>query len=270
MYTGVMLNFSAIGILGDTHGFIPWTVLALNTFNANGVNVILQVGDFGVFSDANGVTFRAEVNRALEVNGQVMYVTLGNHEDYSLVAGFVPHPTMVGFVYEVEYSNILYATRGARWVWEGVSFVSLGGANSIDWNTRTPWVNWWEGERISLGDVYRTVQDGHADVMITHDCPEGVNLFGNHRDANSGWSAKQIAYSRESRVMLRQAVDGVKPEILFHGHYHAFTDLVTEMFDGVDHYTVRTVGMGMNDDYDTALGVFILTDRQFNLLPVTR
>jgi hypothetical protein len=169
---------------------------------------------------------------------------------------------MKGFVYNRDYPHILVATRGARWEWNDVSFVSLGGANSIDFTWRTENINWWKGERIGLGDIYRTVEGGHADIMIAHDCPAGVNIFGSHRDAGNGWTPTEIAYAQESRVALRQAVDGVKPDILFHGHYHRYLDLTTELYDGVEGYSLRSIGLDM-DDSQKNLMLFELASKDY-------
>jgi predicted phosphodiesterase len=258
-------DFNQIGIAGDWHGNTGWAKHALMKFSHVGVKHILHVGDFGFWPGNSGRKYRYKVNKFLALYGMTLYVTLGNHEDYVKVASFVEHPTMEGFVYHVDYPHILVAKRGARWEWNDVSFVSLGGANSIDFTGRTEGISWWKEERISLGDIYRTVEGGHADIMISHDCPAGVNIFGSHRDASNGWSPTEIAYAQESRVALRQAVDGVKPDILFHGHYHRFLDLTTELFDGVEGYTLRSIGLDM-DDSQKNLMLFELATRDYLMI----
>jgi hypothetical protein len=198
------------------------------------------------------------------VFGLVTLVQLGNHEDYVQVEKFVPHPTMTGFVYHPEYGRILYANRGARWVWGGKTFVSLGGANSIDFESRTEWVSWWKQEQITLADIYNTANDGHADVMITHDCPLGVNLWPEGY-SDGGWSPKALRYANESRESLRHAVNAIKPDILFHGHYHKYIDTITVLNDGVEDYTLHSVGLDM-DDTNQNLGIFDLKTFSFNMI----
>jgi Icc-related predicted phosphoesterase len=263
----VNTDFNVIGVAGDWHGNKGWSRVALNTFADAGILHILHVGDFGFWPGNSGQKYLYRVNKVLQENNQTLYVTLGNHEDYVQISRFNPHPTMLGFVYDRNYPNILVATRGARWEWEGVSFVSLGGANSIDFTGRTEWINWWKGEQITLADIYNTVAGGKADVMVTHDCPAGVNIWGEHR-SDPIWSPTELRYAAESREALRHAVDGVKPNILFHGHYHFFVDTISELNDGNDDYQIRTVGLDM-DGSQKNLGIFTLPDKEFELLPIT-
>lgn len=261
-----MTNFS-VGVAGDWHSAQIWGELALDQFAAIGVTKILHVGDFGFWPTQRGQDFINGIQRTLDANGQTLYVTLGNHEDYVKINTFVPHPEMEGFVYSPDYPNILVATRGARWEWEGVSFVSLGGAASIDYEGRTEGINWWAEERITLGDVYRTIEGGHADVMIAHDAATGVNLFGSHREERSSWSQKALAYADQSRGMMRQAVDGVKPDFFFHGHYHYYLDTQVHFNDGLEDYSYRNVSLG-KDGQANNLAVLNLTDMSVAMLPM--
>lgn len=240
-------EFEMIGIAGDWHGNNSWVRTAIERMGALGIKHAIHVGDFGFWPGNQGRKYLHRVNKFLKMHSITLYVTLGNHEDYVQVSALQPHPTLEGFVYNRDYPHIVVATRGARWEWNGVSFVSLGGANSIDYTFRKENINWWKGERITLGDIYRTVEGGHADIMIAHDCPAGVNIFGSHRDAKNGWTPTEIAYAQQSREALRQAVDGVKPDILFHGHYHRFLDLTTELNDGLEDYPLRSIGLDMDD-----------------------
>jgi Icc-related predicted phosphoesterase len=260
-------DFTQIGVAGDWHANKGFAKVALNTFAEVGIHHILHVGDFGFWPGNSGQKYLHQVNKALRENSQTLYVTLGNHEDYVQVSHFTNHPDMPGFVYNPDYPHILVATRGARWEWEGVSFVSLGGANSIDFIGRTEWIDWWRAEQISLLDVYQTVNGGHADVMVTHDCPAGVNLWADQPKDNI-WSPTELRYANESRTVLRQAVDGVKPDVLLHGHYHFFVDRITQLNDGLDDYTIRTIGLDMDGSQEN-MGVLSLPSKTFEQLPVT-
>jgi hypothetical protein len=239
-------NYSVLGAMGDVHGDTEWTIKAIDRFAEIGCTHILQMGDFGVWPGPSGASFVRKVNARLKLRGMLMVVTLGNHEDYArLESKLQPAQLGEGFDQLPSYDHILFARRGQRWSWDGVDFCSLGGANSIDRYSRTPFVSWWPQESISLGDVYRTVEGGTADIMLTHDCPEGVPIVQelSHHSEGAGWSSEALAYAQESRVMLRQAVDMVQPELLLHGHYHVKADLQVEL--GVlgtdDSYSMRSV-----------------------------
>lgn len=258
-------EFERIGVAGDWHGNTGWMKKAVKKFADVGVTHVLHVGDFGFWPGNSGKKYLHKVNKELSLHGITLYVTLGNHEDYVQISALPEHPVLEGFVYNPDYPNIVVATRGARWSWNGVTFVSLGGANSIDASGRTEGISWWKEERISLGDIYRTISGGHADIMISHDCPAGVNIFGSHRDEKNGWYPTDIAYAQESREALRQAVDGVKPNILFHGHYHKFLDLTTELSDGMEKYSLRSIGLDMDDTQHNVM-LFELASKDYIML----
>ena len=258
-------EFERIGVAGDWHGDTGWAKQSIEKFGENGIKHVLHVGDFGFWPGNSGKKYLHKVNKALTQQDITLYVTLGNHEDYVQVSVFKDHPVMEGFTYNPDYPRILVAKRGARWEWNGVSFVSLGGANSINFTDLREGIDWWREERISLGDVYNTVAGGHADVMIAHDCPMGVNIVGSHRDADQGWSPEGLLYAQESKMALRQAVDGVKPGVLFHGHYHVFRDLTTDLYDGVEGYTLRSIGLDMNG-FDGNLIAFMPATKEYEVL----
>lgn len=239
-------NYSLLGVMGDVHGDTLWTTMAIDAFAELGVSHILQLGDFGVWPGDAGEAFLQAVNSRLAVRAMLMVVTLGNHENYArLGAELRPSLEAEGFDELPGYSRILFARRGQRWSWNGVDFCSLGGANSIDRYSRKPSVNWWPEESISLGDAYRTISGGRADIMLTHDCPQGipiVDALESHSDGR-GWSDQALDYARESRDILRFAVDAVQPELLLHGHYHVKADLTEELLSDADgsSYTLRSV-----------------------------
>lgn len=225
-------NYEVLGVMGDTHGNVLWTTGAIRRLSERGVNRILHLGDFGVWPGPSGEKYLRRVNAALSETDSLMVVTLGNHENYNRLEKSLGPASLDGDFQQLPgYDRILFAARGQHWNWEGVEFCSLGGANSIDRHYRTPHVDWWPQESISLGDVYRTIEAGTADIMLTHDCPEGVPILGElaQHSEDAGWSAEALKYAQESRVMLRQAVDAVRPELLLHGHYHVYADLQVEL-----------------------------------------
>lgn len=232
-------SLDRVGVSGDWHGNLGWVLPVLKNFKNNGIDHIIQVGDFGfIWGGQDTATGLRKLIRDLERNNQYIYVVLGNHEDYARVNEAPANDDGTKF-YRSE--RIILLPRGFRGVIGGRSFVALGGANSIDFESRTEWLSWWRDESITLGDVYRTVECGHADVMFCHDAPAGVSMPYDGND--NGWSYKALQYSREGREMLRQAVDGVKPEILFHGHHHLYQDVVKVFNDGVEDYTIKCVGL---------------------------
>ena len=262
-------RLDTVGIAGDWHGNLDWALDAVNTFMRQDINVILHLGDFGYGFGQSGADYLRKLQARLLRNGQMLLVTPGNHEDYSKIADLkvIPNGQWKGWLKLT--SQILLAPRGLRWTWEGREFVSLGGANSIDRNYRTPYLSWWEGEQISMGDVYRTVDGGTADVMLCHDAPLKVSIPLNHRDM--GWDYDQLNYAKGSRIMIQHAIDEVKPKLFFHGHYHVFYDKKVTLgdFDNGDTYLTRFVGMDQ-DTHDNNLGLLRVADLHFETIPLVR
>lgn len=237
-----------IGIVGDTHGSIEVTSKILRSLRDEGLTVIHHVGDFGFWPGVPGSLFLSEINTLLSELGQTLYVTPGNHEDYNQIKGFRPRED--GWL--VARTHILVAPRGHRWSIGDTSFVSLGGAPSVDraWRVRAMRQIgipiWWKDEDISREDIDRTVSGGRADVMIAHDAPHGVpgveqGIAGNP----SNFTEEDLEYALEGRLKMKEAVDIVRPKVFFHGHYHWKVDDSISIFNedtGLDD-TTRVLGL---------------------------
>lgn len=262
-----------IGVAGDWHGNYAWSRLALLEFAKYPVEYILHVGDFGVWPGNSGQKFLYRVNKIVGESDQKLLVTLGNHEDYTQVSRFQPvrEAGFESFVHDPRYPNIYYFKRGVRWEYGGTSFLSLGGANSIDrfYPHRIPNISWWEGEQISLGDIYRAVEaagDG-VDVFLGHDAPLEVPLFGGHKTSgDSTWSYADLEYAQKSREALSQVFPVARPKLSFHGHYHFYADHKVTMKDVKgDDFTFRSIGLDMDDKPDN-LGLLELPTLHFETI----
>lgn len=210
-----------IGVAGDWHGETSWGMDSINTLADNGVHTIFHVGDFGFWGDEQGRGYLHKLQRVLGQRNSFIYVTLGNHEDYGFIEKlYKPLEGMEGcFIYD-KHPNIVILGRGFRWNWQGHRWLSLGGAHSIDRYGRKPYKNWWKQESISDEDVAHAVKGGRVDMMIAHDAPYGVDLFGSHRDAVGDWTKADLDYAVISRLQLRKVTDIVQPVRYVHGHYH--------------------------------------------------
>lgn len=263
-----MENFKTtrIGIAGDWHGDIPWIIAALKQFKKEGITEIYHVGDFGFWPGRDGQKFLKTVTRQLALYGQQIYVTPGNHEDYPQMNAVDVSVDGLAWITD----RIAIMPRGFRWAVGETTFVSLGGAPSINYEDLAAGISWWPEEAVTMGDVYRLGEGGHADIMITHDAPNGIPLLDALMSANrKDWSANGLQYADQGRSLMDQAVSIVKPEILFHGHYHYdyIQDVILKDWDG--EFSMKAVGTGRNRRQNNIM-VFDVETRSMEWLVLDR
>lgn len=241
-----MTQKKRIGLAGDWHGNTSWVIGALKGFHLAGVDTVYHVGDFGFWPGLEGKKFLRAVEKQLDLYGITIYVTLGNHEDYTQVDDMPVSEDGLRWATK----HIAVMPRGYRWEVDGVTFVSLGGAPSINFQNLKKGINWWAEETITMGDIYRLSAGAEGfprtDVMITHDAPDGIAPLDALMTENAKeWSEEGLQYADEGRKMMTAAVNIVKPLFFFHGHYHY--DYVAETAFGDDE-TFMTTAVGLNRD----------------------
>lgn len=249
-----------IGIAGDWHRNLGWAVTSVGHFAAREISDVYHVGDFGIFSHSKGQYYLNELDVCCREHGVTLYVTPGNHEDYTLINSIPKDSAGVQWI----RPQIALLPRGHRWEIDGRTFASLGGAASIGFTSQTAGVDWWPEEQITMGDVYTLGVDGPVDVLITHEAPTGIDHLHAVKAASGGeWLEVELYYAYESQRKMTMAVETVTPKVLFHGHYHhgyeenvLFTDLEGNGF------TTRVVGMNM-DSQNRNLGIFTPEDYGF-------
>lgn len=261
-----MINIveSQIGIAGDWHGNTEWALKTLRAFAKLNINTIFQLGDFGIWGGHDSAKYILKIAKELNVNNQTLYVTPGNHEDYVRILSKEVDSRGVR-VYQ--HDRILLLDRGTRGKIAGRNFVSLGGANSIDYKGRIEGLSWWREESITLSDIYKTVDGGPVDIFFSHDAPLGIEIVYSNKADGMGWGADAISYSNKGREALRHAVDGVTPNLLFHGHHHIFQDKTTMLSNGVSNYELRSVGLACDNMPFSAI-VFDFSSDTYNIIKV--
>ncbi len=238
------LTVKRVFLLGDTHGDTQSTQLAVQKAKHTDCDVILQLGDFG-FMGAGVDKFLRKTNRALVDAGLHLFWVDGNHENHdrldmwplnewgyrdTLPDNQLPENNGTP-------CHIHHLPRGFRWTWEGVRFLALGGAFSVDKDSRKEHISWWPQETISAGDVFRCGTDP-ADVMVTHDVPwEVEDPYGPHRLSKNLWPE-----SNANRMALSSVVNLVKPRLLVHGHTHWRKTTVYDVGD----YKIQVEGLSSN------------------------
>lgn len=196
-----------LGFAGDWHANTRYARAVVRHAADQGVSHILHTGDFGwLFRES----FIEDLEQTLDKLGVHVLFVDGNHEDHDYLDALVdPQIT----------PHIRHLRRGTRWEWDGIRFVALGGAHSVDRPNRRPGISWWPQETIGFQDLEKVAEGGEVDVMLTHDCPAGVSIPGIEGNP-FGFHPMELAMSDEHRQVLRTAVDTVRPKLLVHGHYH--------------------------------------------------
>jgi hypothetical protein len=209
-----------IAFAGDWHANSRWAVAAVEYAATRGADVIVHVGDFGYDFRAQ---FLRSLDRALMGHDMVLMFVDGNHENFPIL---LRYPIRDNGLRQLA-NRIWHLPRGFRWTWGSTTFLALGGAHSVDRPWREPGVSWWTQETLTDGDIARAVQGGPADVLITHDCPAGVDI-PDLSETSRVWPADELAASDVHRGRLRTVVDAVRPRAIWHGHFHRLYETVTD------------------------------------------
>ena len=184
--------------VGDTHanaGF--WPTYVTPAVEANDVDLVVQVGDFGWWPHAN-----VFLNSARRTPVPTLFID-GNHEHFRQLRTIVEHmePNADGTV--PMGGNLAFVPRGTMLRVGGSRVLFCGGAHSIDRLTRKPDMTWWADEDDTDADVAACVAHGRVDVLVCHDAPNRWSIPG-VADSNrmpGRWRA-ELAACHEGRQQI--------------------------------------------------------------------
>jgi predicted phosphohydrolase len=189
-------------VVGDLHG--DWS--ALNTLiSRKNPDIILQCGDFGWWPAMERGKWKL---KGIKTKKTKVYFCDGNHED---------HPNLMSFVKDYNtpcemYENVFYCPRGMTMQIDGLGTVLFaGGADSIDKIYRTVGFDWFPEELLSLKDEYRLLDACKSDIVISHTCPNEVDIIRPEMSYNNGDPTRKVL----SEVLFKH-----KPNKWFFGHWH--------------------------------------------------
>lgn len=203
-------------IAGDWHGNTSWALhvlsVAARLLAGEEQRLILHLGDFGIWPGPAGEQYVHQVRRACQDGGITLGFIDGNHEDFTQLHRFdvrkaPAEPT----------PGVFWLPRNTRWTWHGRTWLALGGAVSADRTIRREGSSWWPQEEITRDQVQTAIEAGHADVMVTHDCPSGVRHSFDPLPLS--WNA-DLARANAHRERLQDVVSAVRPRWIMHGHLH--------------------------------------------------
>lgn len=207
-------------VFGDVHGNFRQVTRALDVAQHELINVLVQVGDFGIWHGDHGAQFLDAVNSELEDRDMWLLFVDGNHENFDVL-----------YSYEINRedgtrpvrSRIIHLPRGLRWEWFDRRFGALGGAHSVDRQWRKEDVSWWPEEWVSDSELETFAAGGPVDVLFMHDSPEGApNMIVDSGINPMGFPLEDLNLANMHRKRLAQVVNPTSPALIMHGHYHKY------------------------------------------------
>ena len=147
----------------------------------------LQIGDFGFKYDT-----------LKNVDSTRHLILPGNHDNYDTCYN---HSHFLG---DYGYTSL-----------NRIEFFYYRGAYSIDRQSRTIGIDWWENEQVNIDqfmkarELYRDIK---PEVMITHDCPQDIAL--------QMLEPGQRVYENITSWALQELYNIHQPKLWFFAHWH--------------------------------------------------
>jgi predicted phosphodiesterase len=198
-----------IYITGDTHGNIDFEKLKVYFAErySSKKDVLIILGDAGIL-------WSKKENYVLEYSclGPTVLFIDGNHENFDLLNKFPVVDIFGGKAHRID-ENIYHLCRGEIFQINGLSFLAMGGATSIDRDYREAGVTWWKEENITAKDMKNAEKNlqryAHSvDYVLTHCAPSKIvtHHLNCQRDHNSD--------------LLQDLMAQVTYRHWYFGHYH--------------------------------------------------
>ncbi|MFF3027586.1 metallophosphoesterase [Microbacterium sp. NPDC057944] len=211
----ITLPDQRVAVCGDWHGNVEWarTVARVLPFMTPDVTTLLHLGDWWMPPTETDDAFaETDIDR--------IFVTLGNHEPWDQISPMLDeHPGCA-----VRVSKLTWLLpRPARLTISGRRVLSLGGAASVDRQSRIEGLTWWPDEAITDEHVAAAIAGGPADLMLTHEGPAGTPVRPVREILRTNphrFPATALEASATSRARIAEVWNAVRPELLAHGHMH--------------------------------------------------
>lgn len=169
---------------GDIHGYYGDIKRMLKKIHPTKDDVIVLLGDVGAnfYCDERDNRLKKYLNDA----GPIFLCIHGNHEMRpTSVDGYVTKQWNGGTVWvQPQYPNVLFAKDGEIFGINGLRYLVIGGAYSVDKYYRLlRGAGWWPDEQPSeeiKAYVERQISEHEFDIILSHTCPlkyEPIEMF---------------------------------------------------------------------------------------------
>jgi predicted phosphodiesterase len=194
-----------IALVGDVHGGTTDALTAIYHAADMGAERIIFLGDFGYnFTDS----FVYELTIAGAACGLIIEWIDGNHENFDKLQS-------LGFDLGPQFK---YHPRGSTEEIDGVKFMFVGGATSVDRQYRDIGRSWWPQEALTFGEIASAFDKAPGtSVMLMHDAPYLPPMMD---DSKSSFPRVDLAISAAHRTLIKIVYKEAKPKFVFHGHFH--------------------------------------------------
>lgn len=227
----------AIYVTGDIHGGIDIHKLAKRSLKMENVDIaegdyLIILGDFGLpflSSDMDeGSKTRGEylfwIRWLYEQPYTILWVD-GNHDNHTFWANQPTTDWHGGKVHiHPDADNVIHLMRGEIFDIDGLTFLAMGGATSIDKGTRKPDISWWKTENMSEEEKAHSLEniaahDNTVDFVLTHTPPRMI--YG--RVIN-----EKLVTMDYTALFFNDVYDTLKHRAWLAGHLHVDTEFRDE------------------------------------------
>ena len=164
--------------VGDIHGRVDDVAAIDRAAIKAGVEVVVQVGDFGIRWAKNCPIVKYFKKRERQQRpGPTWYTCGGNHDNWPEWARLQKEQGNGKMVELAPGCN--YVVRGATTKLDGKTHLFFGGAESIDKSLRVEGTTWWAEETPSAAEFQRffdSLVEDAPEIIITHEAPLCVEL----------------------------------------------------------------------------------------------